>query len=181
MGEGVKNVHFIGDVLDGCSVSWISVKDICLYCSFIWGQLNKTQVNIIIGWRLLPVSTRAYFKESYNGIESKKCWPLKISSEKMFHFPTISDDLFGDLFFNCTHPISSDLSPSVRFQFWGFHTSFPLLHFQIYNSTTTAQMPFLQLQITFYNCTNRHQLHIKICPGFNDKYSGVSCKKGSYK
>ena len=46
--------------------------------------------------------------------------------------------------------------------FFGFHPSFPLSHFQIYNYNCTIAI--LQLQITFYNCRNCHQLHVKICP-----------------
>ena len=40
--------------------------------------------------------------------------------------------------------------------------AFPLFLFKIYNYNCT--IPILQLQITFYNCTNCHQLHVKICP-----------------
>ena len=36
----------------------------------------------------------------------------------------------------------------------------PLFQFKIYNCT----IPILQLQTTLYNCTNCHQLHVKICP-----------------
>src|SRR6218665_187699 len=46
----------------------------------------------------------------------------------------------------------------------GFNTSFPLLHFQIYNDNCTIAI--LQLQITFYNYTNCHQLHAKICSAY---------------
>ena len=41
--------------------------------------------------------------------------------------------------------------------------SFPLFQFKIYNYNCT--IPILQLQTSFYNCTNCHQLHVKICPG----------------
>jgi len=40
---------------------------------------------------------------------------------------------------------------------------FTLFLFKIYNYNCT--IPILKLQTTFYNCTNCHQLHIKICPG----------------
>src|SRR6218665_1870262 len=40
--------------------------------------------------------------------------------------------------------------------------AFPLFQFKIYNYNCT--IPILQLQTTFYNCTNCHQLHVKICP-----------------
>jgi len=53
--------------------------------------------------------------------------------------------------------------------FFGFHPSFPLSHFQIYNFNCTIAL--LQLQITFYNCRNFHQLHVKIC--FSPSY--VKC------
>ena len=39
---------------------------------------------------------------------------------------------------------------------------FTLFLFKIYNYNCT--IPILQLQTTFYNCTNCHQLHIKISP-----------------
>ena len=41
--------------------------------------------------------------------------------------------------------------------------AFPLFLFKIYNYNCT--IPILQLQTPFYNCTNCHQLHVKICPG----------------
>src|SRR6218665_729195 len=37
--------------------------------------------------------------------------------------------------------------------------AFPLFQFKIYNYNCT--IPILQLQTTFYNCTNCHQLHVK--------------------
>src|SRR6218665_3156622 len=40
--------------------------------------------------------------------------------------------------------------------------AFPLFQFKIYNYNCTILI--LQLQTTFYNCTNCHQLHVKICP-----------------
>src|SRR6218665_2411734 len=42
--------------------------------------------------------------------------------------------------------------------------AFPLFLFKIYNYNCT--IPILQLQTPFYNCTNCHQLHVKICPGY---------------
>ena len=53
--------------------------------------------------------------------------------------------------------------------------AFPLFQFQIYNYNCT--IPILQLQTTFYNCTNCHQLHVKICPGAinaDEKHSSSS-------
>src|SRR6218665_578123 len=44
--------------------------------------------------------------------------------------------------------------------------AFPLFQFQIYNYNST--IPILQLQTTFYKCTNCHQLHVKICPVLRD-------------
>jgi len=52
--------------------------------------------------------------------------------------------------------------------FFNFHPSFPLSHFQIYNYNCTIAI----LQITFYNCRNCHQLHVKICP-VKAYYAGI--------
>jgi len=46
--------------------------------------------------------------------------------------------------------------------FFGFRPSFPLSRFKMYNYNGTIAI--LQLQITFYNSRNCHQLHVKICP-----------------
>ena len=98
---------------------------------------------------------------------------------QVFHF--ISDDLLKSfsrlLHFNrskrCRYTtaraISSDLFSSFTIifsTFLGFHPSFPLSHFQIYNYNCTIAI--LQLQITFYNCRNCHQLHVNICPAYTD-------------
>ena len=56
-------------------------------------------------------------------------------------------------------------SLNVFSTFLGFHPSFPLSHFKIYNYNCTISI--LQLQITFYNCKNCDQLHVKICPAFS--------------
>jgi len=65
--------------------------------------------------------------------------------------------------YNCTAKFFWPFFYHSFSKFTGFHPSFPLLHFQIYNYNCTNAI--LQLQITFYNCRNCHQLHVKICSG----------------
>ena len=101
----------------------------------------------------------------------------------LFHFsislPQNSDNLFLvissisyviSIVLNAPHTtaqtISSDLSCIIHSLnspvFIPPFSIFPLLHFQMYNYNCTTTN--LQLQITFYNCRNSHQLHVKICP-----------------
>jgi len=54
---------------------------------------------------------------------------------------------------------------SHSFEIFAFSPLFSTLsHLQSYNYNCTIHL--LQLQITFYNCRNCDQLHVKICPGF---------------
>src|SRR6218665_469240 len=89
---------------------------------------------------------------------------------------TNSDDFFSHfLYFVCFSP-SKTLQVQLHNQpFCIVHSlnftlftilfyTFPLFLFQIYNYNCT--IPILQLKTTFYNCTNCHQLHVKICPVF---------------
>ena len=136
---------------------------------------------------------RAYFKESLQLHWNEKF--LTSSFKIFYHLLKISDD-----FFSHSPRISSNLQSFQPFKmlqvqlhrqflltffhhsvnifstFFGFHPSFPLLHFQIYNYNCT--IPILQLQITFYNCRNCHQLHVKICP---DIYSLHTIQRLNFK
>jgi len=42
-------------------------------------------------------------------------------------------------------------------------------------TTTTAQFPFYNCKLHFYNCTNCHQLHVKIFPENNVDTSHIIC------
>src|SRR6218665_2864645 len=137
------------------------------------------------------LSSRAYFKESLqlrcrkekmSDLKTNLYHLLKISSlfksQVSFHLPKfLTTFLVISLIFtfqpftnhckyNCTGNFFLTFLSSFtqRFStFLGFHLSFPFSHFKIYNYNCTIAI--LQLQITFYNCRNCHQLHVKICPG----------------
>ena len=120
---------------------------------------------------------------------------LKISCQKKLSFSKISDDLFSSHLqknFDFIHILTTFLlglvissisyvsalpnaaRTTVQTNFFHHFSqnftlfsilfyAFRLFQFKIYNYNCT--IPILHLQTTFYNCTNCHQLHVKICPG----------------
>ena len=97
------------------------------------------------------------------------CWPRISSSLSFFshflaflhfnHSKRCKYNCAGNFFWPFFH---HSLNIFIFSTFCDFRPSFPLSLFQIYNYNCT--IPILQLQITFYNCRNCHQLHVKICP-----------------
>ena len=64
--------------------------------------------------------------------------------------------------YNCTTNFFRIIHSQNFTLFTILFNAFPLVQFKIYNYNCT--IPILQLQTTFYNCTNCQQLHVKICP-----------------
>ena len=58
-----------------------------------------------------------------------------------------------------------------------FHRCFRSSHLQSYNYMCNCTIHLLQLQISFYNCRNSDQLHVKICPGSAENRSRPMCTK----
>src|SRR6218665_687813 len=94
---------------------------------------------------------------------------------KNLSFPEISDDLFlviSSISYVSALPNAAGTTAETNFfasfilkisRFFSIlFYAFPLFQFKIYNYNCT--IPILQLQTTFYHCTNCHQLHVKICP-----------------
>src|SRR6218665_3889666 len=132
---------------------------------------------------------RSYFKENLQLQRTEKFQTSKhskISCKKMFHFPNkfqISSTKNSDDIFLVISSIVFQTFPTLQVQlhkptFCIIHSqnvtnltlftilfyAFPLFQFKIYNCNCTILM--LQPQTAFYNCTNCHQLHVKICPGY---------------
>jgi len=130
------------------------------------------------------LSSRAYFKESLqlrcrkekmSDLKTNLYHLLKISSlfksQVSFHLPKFLTTFFShflDFYISTIHKslqvqlhrqihLTFLSSFTQRFStFLGVYLSFPLSHFKIYNYNCTIAI--LQLQITFYNGRNCHQL-----------------------
>ena len=106
---------------------------------------------------LRGLKTRSYFKESLQLRRNENMSDLKNNLYNLISlkFPTT---FFSRCFFH------HSLNVSQNFSVFTF-----LLHSRTYKfTTTTAVIAILQqLQITFHNCRNCHQLHVKICPAGN--------------
>src|SRR6218665_3970486 len=90
------------------------------------------------------------------------CRSLTISNDKLkFHSILQLQNPFVVTFF-----------PIINLQSLSFHPSFSHSNFQTYNYNCAIHL--LQLQITFYNCRNCHQLHVKICPAHKQELKTVN-------
>src|SRR6218665_1263315 len=83
------------------------------------------------------------------------------------HFLVVSSISYVSSLPNAAVTTAQPTFPIIRSQRFTLFTipfyAFTLFRFKIYNYNCT--IPILELQTTFYNCTNCHQLHVKICPG----------------
>ena len=66
----------------------------------------------------------------------------------------------------------------IHSAFFIFHPCFRPSHLQTYNYNCTFHP--LQLQITFYNCRNCDQLHVKICPAMGDRMVWKGLSRGLF-
>jgi len=88
---------------------------------------------------------------------------LDIPSLFPFHPPKILTTFFSHFLHFLTAQPTFYIIHSLNFTLYTIlFYAFSLFQFKLYNYNCT--IPILQLQITFYNCTNCHQLHVKICP-----------------
>ena len=139
-------------------------RPITLHCSFSnWPPLCHKLVGIQPGHILSRI---------YNCTEPK-IWTSPFW--KKLASPKISDDLFWSFIHYDVFLVSYKYKSRTAHQnflwpllvipskFVNFHPLFlTILHLQSYNYNCTIHL--LQLQITFFNCRNCDQLHVKICP-----------------